>query len=175
MTATMEHKIGKVLRWKSAALPNSEVSNGHKVGRPSLAKGLQHSEQKTNFAAVLPRLERWLANGSASFDQLEMWHVTVRRAIYLGAPDAIDSYAECFSLYTNWLAKATARDPMAILLACLKQYGFVKGAEAFRDRVNRATRLIATWADPSQMASLAGRNWEMTEEEAKVVSEMLPS
>ena len=118
-------------------------------------------------------LEEWMDVGCKAFDDLVAWHGETKRSIYRAEIDPADACRDCLACYTQWLAIATHYDPATVLAECEARYDTVRGADEFRKRIDQAKRTIGTWIDPSQVASLSARWWNMTEGEAAEVALVL--
>ncbi len=118
-------------------------------------------------------LEEWMESACRVFDDLVAWHIDTKRSIYRAEVDPADAYRECFACYTRWLAITTDYVPTTILAECEAQYGTVHGVDEFRKRIDQAKRTIGSWIDPSQVASLSARWWNVNEGEAAEIDAVL--
>lgn len=118
-------------------------------------------------------MEDWIESGCKVFDDLVAWHRETKRSIYRAEVDPVDAYRECFACYTRWLAIATDYVPTTDLAECEAQFKTVRGSDEFRKRIGIAQRTIGSWIDPSQVAALSARWWNLTEDEAADVDKIV--
>jgi hypothetical protein len=116
--------------------------------------------------------EGFLAEAVWVFRLIERLCRTWRDSVYRGL-EQTDAELDRFlkGLYERWIQMTTATGPDLVRLE--RDFGFVEGAEEFRECLARAETELATWAPARPARSPALRTWDVTTEEADELRTLL--
>src|SRR5713226_4918551 len=117
-------------------------------------------------------LEATLAQGVMVFQLVEWLNRSWREHVYRGIePFAVDDEQAIKGTYTRWLRLT---DEVTAELAELKsQFGELAHADTIRRCRERAQKVLANWTPPALARSPGLRVWDVTEEEASELRDLL--
>jgi hypothetical protein len=117
-------------------------------------------------------LETILAQGVMVFQFIEWSNESWRERVYRGIePLTSEDEQAIKSAYIRWLALT---DEVATELVQLEAaFGIVENGDTIRDCQSRARRTLTKWVSPVLARSPAMRVWDVTEEEADELRELL--
>ena len=124
-------------------------------------------EWKADHEAAMDcyRFEDWIEQGTKVFDNLELDREELEGVVYArsigDSYELHDYFAFCLC---EWLE--FSGPSLSDLDKYEKTFGTVRGAELFRDRIFRASRLLETLPRPIMPLTPGLQPWEVTEEEA---------